>query len=161
MAANSNGKARRRKTATDRPQKPYADFPMTAHAGGKWYKKIRGKLHYFGRTRLVEDLDATDFQSLRADIANSWGPVRLGNEVVRVKSVFKYAAENKLIPQPVVFGTEFRKPGKAVLRKHRAKQDKKLFESGEIRSLLDAASPSMKAAILLGINCGAGNSDCS
>lgn len=31
-----------------KPEKPYPDFPMTAHPNGQWCKKIRGRLHYFG-----------------------------------------------------------------------------------------------------------------
>src|SRR5262249_1094098 len=46
------------------------------------------------------------------------------------------------------------------LRLHRAKQGPKLFSAEEIRRLLDAAGTSMKAMILLGINCGFGNADC-
>jgi integrase len=36
-------------TAARKPSKPYPEFQLTAHPAGYWCKKIRGKIHYFGR----------------------------------------------------------------------------------------------------------------
>jgi integrase len=113
----------------------------------------------FGKDRLVSDLAAEDFERLRADIAKTWGPVRLGNEIQRVRTLFKYGFEAGLLDQPTRFGTEFKKPSKSVLRKHRAQNGHRMFEAAEIRALLDQAGPQLRAMILLGINCGFGNSD--
>lgn len=114
----------------------------------------------FGKDRLVNDLSSEDFESLKVDLAKRYGPVRLGNEIQRVRTVFKYAYEAGLIDRPVRFGPSFVKPSKHVLRKHRASGGNKVFTSDEIRRLLKEAGTSLKAMILLGINCAFGNSDC-
>lgn len=63
---------------------------------------------HFGRSRPVDDLRADDFTSLRATMAKRWGPVRLGNEIQRVRSIFRNADE--ILERPVQFGLQFRKP---------------------------------------------------
>jgi integrase len=113
----------------------------------------------FGKSRLVDDLASDDFEALRANIAKAWGPVRLGNEVQRVRTVFKYGFESGLIEKPVRYGPQFKKPSKSVLRKHRVASGKRLFEADQLRTLIDAAGVPLKAMILLGINCGFGNAD--
>jgi integrase len=113
----------------------------------------------FGWDRLVDDIAADDFEHLRRAIAKTWGPVRLGNEIQRVRSVFKYGFEAGLIQQPVRYGPTFKKPSRKVLRLSRAKKGPKMLEATELRQLLDKATVPMRAMILLGLNCGFGNSD--
>jgi len=59
----------------------------------------------------------------------------------------------------VRYGPTFKPPSKNVLRKARQAGGAKMFEAAEIRAMLADAVPQMKAMVLLGINCGFGNSD--
>jgi integrase len=222
------------KTVSSKPTKPHKDFPLTPHPSGRWCKKVRGKLAYFGpwsdpdaalakwleqkddllagrtprasgdgltvrdlcnqfltskqqlldnheitfrtfydyhaiccewlvkvfgRTRLVVDLASDDFARLRGAWARTWGPVRLANEINRARVVFKYAFDAGLIDRPVRYGPGFKRPSFKTLRQARAKKAPRLFEANQLRELIAAAGVPLKAMLLLGINCGLGNSD--
>jgi integrase len=110
--------------------------------------------------RLVSDLDPSDFAALRKKMAQRWGPVRLGNGIQRVRSLFKFAVDASLIATPIRFGPEFGRPSKKVLRLHRAEQGVKLFTAEEVRRLIDAAGQPLEAMLLLAINAGFGMADC-
>jgi len=225
----------KKSTIAVKPNKPYAGFPLFAHASKRWAKKIRGKTYYFGswsdpdgalnkyldqrddlhagrtprpangvvivrdvlnhfltakkllvesreiaaRTwadyyatcerignafgtaRPVDDLRADDFTNYRAGIAKKWGPVAVGNEVQRVRSVFKYAYDAGLIAQPMRFGPCFKRPSKKTLRKARAEKGICMFEASDLTRILAAAKQPMRTMVLLGVNCGFGNADCA
>jgi integrase len=119
----------------------------------------------FGKSRLVEDLGPDDFAELRGQMAKRWGPVTLGKTIQGVRSVFKFGYESGLIDRPIRFGPGFKRPSARMFRAERAKMGPKLFTAEEIRRMLGyppwqtAANPVLSAMILLGSNCGLGNTD--
>ena len=132
---------------------------MTKRHWNNYHDTCETIVGVFGRGRSVENLRSDDFEHLRVKFADGVGPETLGNRIQRTRSVFKYAWDAELIDRPVRFGPTFRKPSKKVRRKARRIKGPRMFEAEEVRALIDAANPQMRAMILLGINCGFGNSD--
>ncbi len=215
--------------------KPYPGFPLTPHPSGRWCKKIRGRLHYFGKLaepeaalerfnfawpylkdgravrprdatdvytlrmlcnefltnkknkldagelsprtwqthyqtcktllahfgpdQRVDDLRPDDFVAFRVALARRYGVVGLHNTINCVRGVFKFALEQEKIEKPVRYGQSLDRPSKRTLRRARQEAGERLFTSTEVRQLLDAADPQIRAMILLGLNAGFGNSD--
>lgn len=104
-------------------------------------------------------LHPQDFSAFKEYRAKALNVVSLGNEIVRVKTIFKWAAGLGYI-QPLDFGPDFKKPSSKSVRRHRRLQGQKMYSPSQVRELLHEAGATMKAMILLGINCGYQNSDC-
>jgi integrase len=124
-----------------------------------YYDTCAGVVEAFGKNRLVDDLSANDFELFRARLAESFGPVALGNEIGRVRMIFKYGYDQSLIDKPIRYGQSFQKPSRKVLRIARSKNGPRMFEADELRTIIDAARLPFKAMTLLAINCGFGQSD--
>lgn len=119
----------------------------------------------FGRDKPVAAIGPADFRDLRKSLAKKRKAVALGNEIMRVRSVFKFGKDEGLILQPVLFGQAFSKPSQEVLDRqrndHRQKHGVRMYEPPEIRAILAACGQPLKPMVLLAANCGFGQSDIS
>lgn len=123
------------------------------------FRECRRIKDYFGRDRYVEDLGPDDFIGFRVHLAEGRSKTTLGNIINRSRSVFNWAFDNALISSPVVFGTGFNKPSKRHIKRESNERGERIFEPDQIIDLVDAATPAIRVAILLGINTGIGNMD--
>jgi integrase len=130
-------------------------------------------IRQFGSNRLAADLGPDDFAKLRDHMTGKWGPVRVRNYIQQVRSIFKYGFDAELLKLPLRFGPGFKRPSKKTVRIAKAEKGAKMFEADEVRALVDGAlvvgatgpelvrpTPILRAMILLGVNCGFGNTDC-
>ncbi len=116
-------------------------------------------VEFIPKRRAVESLNPADFRKLRAGILKRFSPSAARTNMVRIRSIFKFAYDEQLISRPVFYGQGFKLPPKRTIRKARNSKPKKLYTPEQIKLLLAEASPSMKAMILLSINTGMNNSD--
>jgi integrase len=220
-----------------KPKKPYEGYPLTAHPNGHWCKKIKGRIHYFGRwddptaalnlyleqrddlqagrsprtdaagttvalaldqflssklllqesgeisKRSYDDYEATcerigkslglgtsvasvnqsDLEKLRRDLAKGkrgpWSPTTQKGELTRARMFFLYVNEY-IVEKQIVYRRILKSPSKRAFRKVANERGPRMFEAAELRTILKAAGPQLKAMVYLGINCGFGNSDC-
>lgn len=132
---------------------------------------------FFGNDRRVDDLRPNDFERYRKALAAKYGVVGLRNEINRVRVVFKFAHDNRLIDRSVSYGQSFNRPSAKTLRIARNEAGPRMFEAHEIGTILAALDgkpikvkgekksvkrkpdPVLKAAVLLALNGGFGNTD--
>lgn len=112
-----------------------------------------------GRTRAASDIGSDDWSKLRAEFARRWGPWRLANAVVYTKGVWKWGFENGLLASPMRFGSGFNRPNAKTMRANKNAAGDRTFKPEEVHAILAVAFPNMKAALLLGLNCGYGTGD--
>ncbi len=219
-----------------KPEKPRQDFPLFAHQNGQWAKKIRGKIHYFGKwedpqgalsnylsvandlhagrtprkeqtegltildvvnlflatklkaaeqmelrtesykeykrvaNKLIRFVDAemvaatlqpNDFAEMREAFAGqNLSPKTLLGEIVKLRSIWKWAFESGTIENPLPYQAALKAPPARQIRLAKADAPKKLFTAQQVRTLVESAEGFMKPAVLLAINCGFGNRDC-
>ena len=124
-----------------------------------YYKTCKNVLDYFGKNRRVDDLRPDDFGGFRVALSKRFGVNSLKNEINRVRILFKFGHDQRLIENPINYGQSFNRPSAKVLRKDRNEVGAKLFEREEVLAILESADPVMKAMFLLAVNCGFGNTD--
>ena len=120
---------------------------------------------YFGKFQSAASLKVADFTNFRASFPATWGPKKTANEISRVKTCFRWAADSEMIPTLPKFGPDFKKASGGVSRRDQqqrqaARGGKLDFSAAEIQKLLTASTGWLHACILLGINGGMGNADC-
>jgi integrase len=134
---------------------------LTQRSWNDYHKTCSRLLKHFGPGRLAGDLKPHDFAGLRESISGRWGAVTISGEVTRVRVLFKWLFESALIEMPIRYGPAFKRPTARTLRVARASKGPRILEPTELRQLLAAADPQLRAMILLGLNCGLGNGDCA
>ena len=129
----------------------------------RWFQDISKAcevlLESVGKQRIAETLQPADFEKLRKKIVQGKSPTVAKNMINRIRSIFKFAEENDLVERRIKFGTGFKPPSKAVIRKHRNTKPKKLFSAADVRKLIDGADTTMAAMVLLAMNAGLNNTD--
>ncbi len=132
---------------------------LTERTFRDYHQSCQRLITQFGKSRLVADLATDDFEALRATLAKTRGPVSLGNEIQRVRVVLKFAHDSGLIASAVRYGQSFKRPSRKILRHARHAKGPRMFSRRELRAILKAADPQLRAMVYLGLNAGLGNSD--
>lgn len=132
---------------------------ITARTFADYHATCRRLTEQFGRMRPVDSLTAKDFENLRAILGKNWGPVAVGNEVNRVRVVFRYGYEAGLVDKPVRYGPNFKRPSRRILRRARDERGPRDFTADELRRIIPNCGVQLHAMVLLGVNAGLGNTD--
>lgn len=157
----------------------------------KGYKRATDFLiGFFGPDKLLESLGAQqldadgrkkagDFTRMaRHLVKHHNNPVSLSNDIRNIKIVLKYAYDEEMIDKPYRYGTEFKMPTASEIRRaeqaHQREHGKRLIDAPDLLMIIESlagrgaralptnhANTALRAMVLLGVNCGLGQTDCA
>lgn len=130
---------------------------LSAHTFAEYFRTSEKLLAHFGKTARVDELKPIDFQRFRERLARGCNSVTLASKINRCMVVLNHASENLNIK--IQYGKEFDKPSEIALRKARNVGGERFIEAADLRKIIDGAPAVLKAILLLGVNCGFGNTD--
>lgn len=118
-----------------------------------------------GSRKAASELNPTTFQHLKEFLQRGVSNRTAGNFIRRILVFVNWVNAHDLTKTPIRTGPDFRPPSRLVQRREDANKERqhglRMFEPQEIHALLAAAPVTFRAMILLGLNCGMGNTDCS
>jgi len=135
---------------------------LSIYTFDNWRKICAITVDQFGGGRHVESLEPDDFEKLFRDKISGLAVTSRAAFVGLIRTLFHFAYNDnqRLIDRPVMFGEIFRSP-RLDYGPDRMLDTAKTFSAEEIRQLLSHVRHPARAFVLLGINCGFGNTDCA
>jgi len=111
-------------------------------------------MSFLGRTRSIKSISTLDLQNYKRKLQSAYGSAhRLNLHIGVMKAMFHWARKNDILQNiPNI---------DAVSRDKIVRQEMHIFTFEQIKRLLSLANTSMRAMILLGLNCGFGCTDCA
>lgn len=136
-----------------------ASGSLTSGTFVEFHRHCERFVKFFGSGREVASIDRRDLERFRDCLGDGVNATTLNNRVGGARSILKFAYEQELIENPIRFGVALKRPERRLLRLAKAEAGRIHFHAEEIRKILAVASTSLKAMVLLGINCAVGNTD--
>lgn len=133
---------------------------LSARMYDDYKRTCKVMVEVLGAKSLVLLLKPADFTRLHGKLGPS--ATRRANQVIWVRTVFKWGYESDMLDRPVKYGPGFKRPAARGMRKHKNKRGRGLlYTPDQVQALVSKSKPLMRALVLLAINAGFGNTDCA
>jgi site-specific recombinase XerD len=107
-----------------------------------------------GPGKSVHSIAPDDFSAYRDTLYETMNSQTVNNNITRIKGLFHWLHKREYIARPQNFGDNFQKAKRRQLRRERRERGAMMFSAHQINDLLACSAPTLRAMILLGINCG-------
>jgi len=124
-------------------------------------RACRSVADFFGRyTPVGEAFTLVKLKSYRLHVSKRLiAPTSLKVHLRKVATILKWAYEHQVVNTPIATGGTLKPAKLRRIREYKREHGQRFLEPSEVRKILEITDPVWKAAILLGVNCGFGNTD--